>query len=99
MTDHEILSTLIGQVSRARPKHGSEMNVITLISRSMWRLWNEATDCNPDDEPMNWTHDPKQCRRVYGSYTVVVESEAFFAVSFATTGPHFMKPQQRPRKK
>lgn len=70
---------LIKQVMDARGGQ-SEVNVRTVISRPLWRLWLEATGSSPDDEPTDWRPD-FSCRRVYGSETVVIEHPGLWAVS------------------
>ena len=81
MSDHELMSTLIGQVARAVAPGKSECSVTTLITRPMWREWCRVVGAPEDSVPTEWTGD--STLRVYGSKTVIVESEAMMAVSFA----------------
>lgn len=76
---------------------GSERNVITFISRPLWRRWNATAGHPPDDPPTAWGgpsgKDRKATRWVFGSETVVVESDEYFAVSFPWNG---VSPQSPP---
>jgi hypothetical protein len=57
-----------------------ETRVRTYITRPLWRMWNEATGHHPDDPPTGWVND-FSCRRVFGSETVVIESNELWSVS------------------
>ena len=80
----EIVYALIDGVRKAIPQYGSERDVTTVITRPLWRIWNVGTNSPPDSEPTPWLW-PEKCNRVYGSETIVVESEKFEAVSFVKT--------------
>jgi hypothetical protein len=58
-----------------------ETEVRTIISRPMWRLWNRELGDPEDSEPTEWL-GIKDTNRVYGSETIVVESDALFSFSF-----------------
>lgn len=85
MTDEQrtLVFALIGQVTMARPQAGNERDVTTVITRPLWQRWNTALGYPPDTPPSEeWigvhTH------RVYGSRTIVIESEHEAAVSYVT---------------
>jgi len=81
--DAAIISAMIEQVSKAVPKGGNETDVITLVSRPMWRAWCRAVGIPEFSEPTEW----KGCHtfRIYGSRTIIVESEQMAAASFEMT--------------
>jgi hypothetical protein len=75
----KVICALIGQVADAVPPSGNEQDVITHISRPMWNLW-----CRAVGEPEHSTPSPQWSlhgNRVYGSRTIIVESDEYFAVS------------------
>lgn len=74
----ELVQALIHQVQKAAAGD-TEQNVVTFISRPMWRKWNTDVGDPPDCEPTGWIGNDT-CR-VFGSKTVVVEHDSFFAVS------------------
>lgn len=82
MNDDEIGRDLIKQVATAMPRNGTEQNVVTHVSRPMWRAWCRFVQMPEDSRPTAWfgigTH------RIYGSETIIVESNEFFAVSRST---------------
>lgn len=78
--ERELIATLSDQVLKAVPPNGSERDVITYISRPMWRMWNGATGVHPDTEPTLWFGN-EATRRVFGSETVVIDHDKAFAVS------------------
>lgn len=83
MKDSELVFALMLQVKKA-VNYGtciSERDVTTIITRPMWRRFLRATGDEEDLEPTEWS--VKGCRRVYGSRTIVVESDRMAAVSFA----------------
>ena len=80
ISDDEILRSLVHQVSKAAMS-GSERDVITYISRPLWKLWCHAVGYPEDSEPTQWLGLHKT-RRVYGSETVVLKSDLLFSVSF-----------------
>lgn len=81
-SDDLIMVALIDQVQKAmsKDKCKNERDVTTIISRPMWRAWNRAVESPEDAEPTEW--NPIECHRVYGSKTIVVESDSMAAVSF-----------------
>lgn len=80
MSDEQIMCALIGQVAAAAGGQ-VESSVETRISRPMWRAWCRAVKVPEDSEPTEWLGIHKTLR-VYGSRTVIVESEEMFAASF-----------------
>jgi hypothetical protein len=80
--DHELTSALIGQVGKAVPKGENELSVTTLITRPMWEAWCRACNLPEDSEPTEWLGS-KETIRVYGSRTIVIESDMMASVSFA----------------
>lgn len=83
-------------VRDAVPSGGSEQDVITFISRPMWRKWCEdlgiVEKAFKDDKVHFLYPEPSKFwgpthARVYGSVTVVVESELYFAISRARQKP------------
>lgn len=80
----DVMVSLIDQV-RAAMRHrdgfdGNEREVVTLITRRFWVLWCAAVGLPPNSEPGPW--EGLKSRRVYGSLTIVVESDVFAACSF-----------------
>lgn len=76
-----IRHALMGQVAAAVPDgYGSELDVVTIITRPLWRAWNRAVGSPEDCEPTEWLGS--ETHRVYGSRTIVVESDEMRAVSF-----------------
>lgn len=76
--DLSLVTLLMEAVRDAVPPGGNEQDVVTYISRPMWRQWCRDLG-QADTEPSKlWgqTH-----ARIYGSVTVVVESPLFFAIS------------------
>lgn len=80
--DRSIMSALIGQVAKSVPEGCAETSVTTIVSRPMWRAWCRGTGMDEDSKSTPWVGNPNT-RRIYGSETVIVESEQMFAVSFA----------------
>lgn len=80
--DDKILVNLIIQVASAVPEKGTELDVTTIITRPMWRAWCRAIRVPEDSEPTDWIG--QNTIRVYGSKTIVVESDIMAAVSFAS---------------
>ena len=77
--DREVMHALMGQVaSVVKGNAKSERDVVTLISRPMWRKWCADVGEPEDSVPGEWGKSV----RVYGSETIIVESEHDFAVSF-----------------
>lgn len=83
MTDHDIIHALYVQVVSAMPAGRSEVAVQTVISRPLWRRFMAAVGCHPDSEPTPWLGCSLKTRRVWGSETIVVESEHEFSYSRA----------------
>ena len=77
-----VTNALIDGVRKAQPKGGNERDVTTVITRPMWRIWNVAMNQHPDTPPTEWSPNP-QCNRIFGSETIVIESEKFEAYSFS----------------
>lgn len=86
--DKLIMCTLIGQVlvalragQRDFPaKPSSEMNVRTVITRPMWNAFCRASGIPENSEPTAWLGQHKT-RRVFGSETIVVESDEWWSAS------------------
>ena len=76
----ELMLSLMEQVVTAMPVGGDRRDVITWISRPMWREVCEYQGWALDAEPGFW---PCADRTVFGSYTKVIESDGMFAVSMA----------------
>lgn len=81
--DREILIHLIGQVAKAVPKSKSERNVRTYVTRPMWRAWCRGLGISEDSEPTGW--NGSNTTRIYGSETIIVESDKMASVSFNTS--------------
>jgi hypothetical protein len=77
--DTDIMRSLVHQVSRAVPKGGTEQDVVTYISSSMWKAFCRGAGMPEDSVPTVWKG--MDTNRVYGSLTVVIPSEAMFAIS------------------
>lgn len=78
--DYDIVRALVNQVAAAARSCGvSEVGVRTYITRPMWKAWLRALDMPEESEPGCWHSG----FRVYGSETIVVESDAFESISFA----------------
>lgn len=75
-----LISALIGQVTMAAAGD-TELNVITYITRPLWRQFNQTLGEVKDVEPTPWLGIGKT-HRVYGSETIVVETPGLWAVSF-----------------
>lgn len=87
MKDTDIQRALMHQVYRAQqclPSQENERNVTTLITRAMWKIWLRACGRPETDEPTDWL-GIEETRRVYGSRTIVIESEALWSVSYPQT--------------
>ncbi len=82
-SDADILRALIEQVSKAVPNGGNETDVITLVSRPMWRAWCRGAGIPEGSQPTEWIGS--YTFRIYGSRTIIVESELMAAASFADT--------------
>lgn len=67
--DDEVMRALIHQVSKAVPEGGSERDVLTIVMRPMWEMWCRATRL-----PANSIPDNKSGNRIYGSFTVLIDS-------------------------
>lgn len=86
--DKLIMCNLIGQVlialrsgQRDFPeKPSSEMNVRTVITRPMWNAFCRASGIQENSEPTAWLGIHKT-RRVFGSETIVVESDEWWSAS------------------
>lgn len=81
--NREILTTLINQVAKAVPDGQSEQAVTTIVTRPMWDQWCKAVGIPIGSSPTDWQLG-EGCRRIYGSRTIVVESDVMASVSFAT---------------
>lgn len=82
-TDSQIAFALIHQVTKAVPATcgANEQSVRTIITRPMWKAWCRFTVSPENSEPTAWLG--KKTLRVYGSETIVVESDVMQSVSFA----------------
>lgn len=84
--DDRTMRDLIQQVQRAMPPGKTEDAVTTRISRPMWNRFCRATgmpeNCKPTE--LRGIHNT---RRVFGSRTIIVESDQEFSVSFVTPNP------------
>lgn len=83
-SDIHIVCALIDQVTKAVPPGRSEQAVTTWISRPLWERFMRF--CGEDAKvlPTEWLMPIELTRRVYGSRTIIVESELEFSVSKAT---------------
>ncbi len=81
--DQDLMCALVHQVTKAVPKKsgGCESDVTTVITRPLWRRWCRAVGLPKNCEPTGWVGITKT-RRVYGSKTIVVESDVEVAISF-----------------
>ena len=70
MNHMEITRTLIQQVSKAA-NGNSETEVVTFITKPMWKAFMKELGHSPNTKPTEWT-TIKDTRRVYGSRTIVV---------------------------
>ncbi len=70
--DDEVMRALMQQVAKAVPVGGSERDVLTIITRPMWEMWCRAVGNLADSLPDNGLAG----NRVYGSYTVLIDSAA-----------------------
>lgn len=80
-TDQEILRALINQVMKAADGR-NEQEVVTFITKPMWRAFLRATGTPESSEPTEWSSGAKCCR-VYGSKTVVLPSKQMKSASFS----------------
>lgn len=79
VTPEQVMCALIGQVARAA-QGGTEQDVTTLITRPLWRTWNLAVGNHIDAPPTDWI-GIEGTNRVYGSKTIIVESEELWSIS------------------
>lgn len=82
--DEEIMCALICQVAsalQASDKGNSERDVTTLVTRPLWNQWLRAVGLQQNCTPSEWLGQDFT-RRIYGSKTIVLESELFRSVSF-----------------
>lgn len=85
--DKLIMCNLIGQVmialragQRDYPgKPSSEINVRTVITRPMWNAFCRASGIPENSTPTAWLGP--QTRRVFGSETIVVDSDEWWSAS------------------
>lgn len=80
ISDERVMCELIGQVSRAA-RGRVETEVTTIITRPMWNVFCRATGMPKNAEPTDWV-GIKGTRRVFGSKTIVVESNHLASMSF-----------------
>jgi hypothetical protein len=80
INDHEIAYALMEGVSKAVPDKGSERDVVTYVSRPMWQAFCRAANIPELSEPTLWSNDG-ECCRIYGSATIVVDTDKMIAVS------------------
>ncbi len=92
MNDNEVMRVLIGQVSKAVPRGGSERDVTTIITRPMWRAWCRAIGIPCECKPCAWGSASNH-NRVFGSRTLVVDNPKMLAVSgvLASTAKYLPK--------
>ena len=84
MKHQDLVFRLIEQVESATPKGKTELDVVTLITRPLWRMWCESVGIPADSEPSKeWCGTGT--KRVYGSRTIVVDSDKLAAISFPST--------------
>jgi hypothetical protein len=89
-TDDKIMLALVKQVSKAIPSWGNERDVVTYISRPMWKAFLRAIRKPEDSEPTDWIGFDDTIR-VYGSQTIVVDSEEYFSYSATRTIKNFLQ--------
>lgn len=77
--DEAVMCALIGQVS-ATAAGDVETNVRTVITRPMWEAFCRSAGIPTDAKPTAW-NGIHNTIRVFGSETVIVESEEFWSVS------------------
>ncbi len=82
----EVTRHLVHQVSKACPKHGTELDVVTKISLPLWQRFNRELGHPANTKPTDWIW-PKQVHRVFGSETIIVRSKRLFAMSAARSNP------------
>lgn len=75
------MCALIGQVAKAA-NGCAEHNVTTFITKPMWRAFLRATGTPVNSKPTDWI-GPKETVRVYGSKTIVVDSNKLQSISFS----------------
>lgn len=83
-----VTCSLMRQVTHARLAQSdrrplNECGVTTLITRPLWRVFLREQRLPEDSEPTGWIGHGTI--RVYGSETIVVESEEMKSVSFCRT--------------
>lgn len=76
----DLVFGLIHQVIAARPPGKSERDVTTIITRPMWKAFMIACGEWQYSNPTGWNGN--YTKRVYGSETIVVESDKMASVSF-----------------
>ena len=81
ISEPELVNALICQVTKAA-NGGSELSVTTFISKPMWKRFLKAIGINESSKPTGWNGD--KTIRVYGSNTVVVDSNELFSLSVKT---------------
>ena len=78
--DNEIMRALINQVMKAA--HGKpETEVVTFITKPMWRAFCRATGLPRNSSPTEW-QGIKKTIRVFGSHTIIVPGKKLASVSF-----------------
>lgn len=87
--DDEILRALIHQVMKAA-NGKSEQEVVTYITRPMWRAFCRATGTPTTATPTGWAGSATV--RVFGSRTIVVPSTKLESISFCA---HVQSPKRR----
>lgn len=83
-SDSAIMRALINQVMKATPLKGTERDVVTFITKPMWRAFLRATGSPVNAKPTEWKMG-KDCMRVFGSTTVVLNSQKLQSMSFSIT--------------
>jgi len=78
ISEPQLVNALICQVTKAA-NGGSETDVTTFISKPLWKRFLKAIGINESSKPTGWNGD--KTIRVYGSNTIVVESNELFSCS------------------
>jgi len=90
-SDDNVMRCLMHQVAKAAGRD-TERNTKTIITRPMWNSFCRAVRMPENSEPTEWL-GAKKTRRVYGSETIVIESDEMFAV---TTKKWNSEPTEKP---
>lgn len=77
--DSDILRALVNQVSKAA-NGGNETEVVTYITKPMWKRFLKACGLSVLLEPSEWNGE--KTIRVFGSHTIIIDSKELKSVSF-----------------